>query len=97
MDDVFLSEVHLDGNEDWENVGGSDVSFIPATSENETDILAVQIDIASPVSSLKTILGSRLVADLSQYEIWLQDVIQVKKFSLDFFPKYIFNIVCLAK
>lgn len=79
MDDVFLSEVDLDGHENWETVGGSDVSFIPVDSENDGDILAVQMDIASPLSILKTILGNRLGADLSHCEIWLQDVVQVFK------------------
>lgn len=74
MDDVFLSEVDLDEN--WETVG-SNVSFIPVDSENDGDILAVQMDIASPLSILKTILGHRLGADLSHCELWLQDVVQV--------------------
>lgn len=77
MDDVFLSEVNLDGHENWETVGGNDGSFIPIDSENDTDVLAVQMDIASPLSILKTILGHKLVADLSHFELWLQDVLQV--------------------
>nr|CAH0099801.1 unnamed protein product [Daphnia galeata] len=80
MDDVFLSEVDLEGHEEWNVVGGSTVgtvSYMPTNSENEMDILAVQLDITSPLSTLKAILGHRLGADFSHCELWLQDLVQL--------------------
>ena len=78
MEDVFLSEVDLEGGDDWKTVNESEMSYmIPTTADNETDILAVQMDISSPLSTLKTILGNRLGADLTQCELWLQDFVQV--------------------
>ncbi len=75
--DVFLSEVDLNGHEDWETVDAGDVSYVPTNSESDADILAVQMDISSPLSTLKSILGNRLGADLSHCELWLQDLMQV--------------------
>lgn len=77
MDDVFLSEVDLNGHEEWDTVAGSSVTYMPNNSENEIDILAIQVDIASPLSTLKAILGQRLGANFSHYELWLQDVVQL--------------------
>lgn len=77
MDDVFLNEVDLNGHEEWDTMAGSNVSCMPNNSEIEIDILAVQMDIASPLSTLKAILGHRLGADFSHCELWLQDVMQV--------------------
>lgn len=80
--DVFLSEVDLNGHEDWETVGADDVSYIPTNSESDADILAVQMDISSPLSTLKSILGNRLGADLSHCELWLQDLMQVVRIQI---------------
>lgn len=80
MDDVFFSEVDLSGHENWGTAGNCNSSLIPTDSENDGDILAVQMDIASPLLTLKITLGQKLGADLSHCELWLQDILQVLKF-----------------
>lgn len=77
MDDVFLSEVDLNGHEDWATIGAGEVSLLPGCTEGDTDILAVQIDITSPFSTLKTVLQQKLGIDFSNCELWLQDTLQV--------------------
>jgi hypothetical protein len=102
MDDVFLSEVDLEGHEEWNVVGGSTVgtvSYMPTNSENEMDILAVQLDITSPLSTLKAILGHRLGADFSHCELWLQDLVQVwhKNIGFVYHIKIVFSYSSLMK
>ena len=85
MEDVFLNEEHghlalNSQDEDWGAVGEvGEVSFLPAPqdSNNETEVLAVEMDIAAPLNILKYILGEKLGADLSHCQLWLQDMLQV--------------------
>lgn len=76
MDETYLEEINLDAGEDWEMIDSNEISLVPATSENELDVLAILIDIRAPLATLKTLLGQKLGADLSHCEIWLQDIIQ---------------------
>ena len=77
MDEAFLNE-DLNGHLDWEavNIAG-EVSLIPSSSENEGDILAVQIDIHSRLKTLKEILSKKIGVAITHYELWLQDLMQV--------------------
>ena len=77
MEEVFFNE-GLNGQVDWEitDVAG-EVSLVPSSSENESDLFIVQIDIHSRLKTLKHILTQKLGITLSHYELWLQDVVQV--------------------
>lgn len=83
MEDVFLNDDHshltFNNHDQWDSVGDEDVSFLPLNDnpENEVDVLAIQMDITSSLSILKTTLGHQLGTDISHCEIWLQDTIQV--------------------
>lgn len=83
MEDVFLNDEHshlaFNSHDQWDPVVEGDVSFLPLNEnpENEVDVLAVQMDITSSLSILKTTLGHQLGTDISHCEIWLQDMIQV--------------------
>ena len=82
MDDVFLNEhnshLTLNDQEDWDSVA-EQVSFLPVNegTENELDVLAVQMDIGAPLSFLKAVLAQKLGLELGHYQIWLQDILQV--------------------
>jgi len=85
MEDVFLNDEHshlaFNSHDQWDSVGEGDVSFLPLNEnpENEVDVLAVQMDINSSLSILKTTLGHQLGTDISHCEIWLQDMIQLNE------------------
>jgi len=80
MDDVFLNEVDLNCHGEWQTNDGGEVSFLAGIAEGEADVLAVKIDIAAPLATLKAILQHKLGIDLSHCEIWLQDILQVMSF-----------------
>jgi len=91
MDDVFLNDQHshlvLSSHDDWSAVGEErDTSFLPSEEsvvhdavESSAEVLAVQMDIAAPLTILKTILGEKLGADLSHCQLWLQDILQLNE------------------
>lgn len=95
MNPNFSDTIKMEANDDWQDMthfGSTDVNFdvnfdashmFSETLEGDPDdneIICVYMDIQLPIETLKVLLQEKTKKDLSNYDVWLQNMQMLEPF-----------------